>query len=306
MARVCIAASGHYFGAVDDAGILGAGARGRGRGRARRGRAGDGACRCAAPTASRWSTGTTGWRPPPWPGEARVPARVRRGSVTTPLQDHLDRMSWIGGKRELYQPVDSPELEQSWPTVRRCDDRLELMDKQLADLGIVPDGSTYLDVASAYGWFVSRMTQRGFTATGIERDPEAGGARAGRVRAPARAGGHRRRRSTSCTTTRAPGTSCPASACCTTSCWAAARSTRRPCSGCSTAPPAGSCSSTPAWRTRPGSATRCPSGTPPTCASSSSRVGTFDRVVDLGPDHDAVAPYADNYGRHLFACIRDA
>ena len=33
--------------------------------------------------------------------------------------------------------------------------------------------------------------------------------------------------------------------------------------------------------------------------------GTFDRVIDLGPDQDAVPPYEDNYGRHLFACVRD-
>jgi len=32
--------------------------------------------------------------------------------------------------------------------------------------------------------------------------------------------------------------------------------------------------------------------------------GTFDEVVDLGPDADAVPPYESNYGRHLFACVR--
>jgi hypothetical protein len=31
---------------------------------------------------------------------------------------------------------------------------------------------------------------------------------------------------------------------------------------------------------------------------------TFDEIVDLGPDDDAHPPYADNYGRHLFACLR--
>ncbi len=34
--------------------------------------------------------------------------------------------------------------------------------------------------------------------------------------------------------------------------------------------------------------------------------GTFDEVVDLGPDQDAVPPFGDNYGRHLFACVRSA
>jgi hypothetical protein len=31
---------------------------------------------------------------------------------------------------------------------------------------------------------------------------------------------------------------------------------------------------------------------------------TFDEVIDLGPDSDAVPPYENNYGRHLFACVR--
>jgi hypothetical protein len=31
---------------------------------------------------------------------------------------------------------------------------------------------------------------------------------------------------------------------------------------------------------------------------------TFGEIVDLGPDEDAVGRYADNYGRHLFACVR--
>jgi hypothetical protein len=28
-------------------------------------------------------------------------------------------------------------------------------------------------------------------------------------------------------------------------------------------------------------------------------------VIDLGPDQDDVPPYEENYGRHLFACIRN-
>jgi hypothetical protein len=31
---------------------------------------------------------------------------------------------------------------------------------------------------------------------------------------------------------------------------------------------------------------------------------SFDEIVNLGPDDDARPPYADNYGRHLFACVR--
>jgi hypothetical protein len=31
---------------------------------------------------------------------------------------------------------------------------------------------------------------------------------------------------------------------------------------------------------------------------------SFNTVIDLGPDNDRRPPYSDNYGRHLFACVR--
>ena len=36
-----------------------------------------------------------------------------------------------------------------------------------------PASSSYLDVASSYGWFVSEMSKLGFRAEGVERDPTA-------------------------------------------------------------------------------------------------------------------------------------
>lgn len=89
--------------------------------------------------------------------------------VTTPLQDLLLRMSWLDGTRELYQPIDAPELRSGWTTVRQCTDRLAKMDAFLGERGIT--GGRYLDVASCYGWFVARMGERGFDAEGVERDP---------------------------------------------------------------------------------------------------------------------------------------
>lgn len=301
MARICIEASGHYFGAVDDAGILRLV-----RESEERGLSGepvmlvpvkgsdcyqvvDGHHRVAAAAMA---------------GETRISAKVRRGSVTTPLQEHLDRMSWIGGKRELYQPVDAPELEQSWPTVRRCDDRLELMDKQLADLGLVPEESTYLDVASAYGWFVGKMAQRGYTASGVERDPEAAvlgraiyGLRPGQI-------------STADVVDFLhddPGTWDVVSCFSLLHHFALGR---------------GSVDETALFRMLDRATGRVlfidtgmaheawfreslPEWDLAYLREFLETVGTFDRVVDLGPDRDAVPPYAANYARHLFACIRD-
>jgi hypothetical protein len=100
-------------------------------------------------------------------GAATVEVQVNRLSVETPLQTHLHRMSWTGGESELYQPVIAPEVA-GWPTVRRCDDRFTAMVQLLAERRT---GSSYLDVASCYGWFVAAMQEIGHTAEGIERDP---------------------------------------------------------------------------------------------------------------------------------------
>jgi hypothetical protein len=105
-------------------------------------------------------------------GGQYVEVTTKRFAMTTPLQDLLNQMSWLDGNRELYQPVDAPELRQSWATVRRCTDR---RDKMLAFLGerglLTPATTTYLDVASCYGWFVNEMRTAGYAAHGIERDP---------------------------------------------------------------------------------------------------------------------------------------
>jgi hypothetical protein len=183
MARSCIRLSGQFFAATDSAGIV-AEARGF---IARQENTG------AAPAVDR-----------PHQSSARAPVRVARIEasdyfqvidghhrialaavggqptvrvqckwlpVSTPLQDMLNRMSWIGGERELYQPVTAPELTKSWTTVRSCTDRLTKMLDSSAELGLEPSTSSYLDVASCYGWFVSEMGAAGFDAHGVERDP---------------------------------------------------------------------------------------------------------------------------------------
>jgi hypothetical protein len=314
MARACVKGSGHYFGAVDDAGIvrvardfldrdddadgvrkpaqsapdtpvLLAPVRGSGCFQVV-----DGHHRVAARGVA---------------GDDLVLARIRRTSVTTPLQDLLDRMSWIGGQRELYQPVSAPELEDSWTTVRRCRDRLDAMDKLLADVGVVYPGSTYLDVASCYGWFVAEMTRLGFTATGLERDPLA------------------RRLGPAIYDTLQPeqivtgdaveflsGDAGPWDV---VSCFSLLhhfvlgrgsvdevelfrlldRATGRVLfidTG----------QSHEAWFRK-----SLAGWDADYVGEFLERHGTFDRVIDLGPDQDDVPPYEENYGRNLFACIRN-
>lgn len=106
-------------------------------------------------------------------GVREVQGLILQPPVTTPLQDLLHDVLWLKGRRELYQPIDSPEVA-GWTLVRRCSDRLAKMTGFLRAEGLMPPASSsYLDVASSYGWFVSEMAKAGFRTVGVERDPNA-------------------------------------------------------------------------------------------------------------------------------------
>ncbi len=314
MARTCIRLSGHYFGADDDEGIV----------------------RVARDFLA-WAL--EGRQPTPFPGRSNpdapvlltpiqnsdclqlvdghhrmaarclagdllVPARVRRLPVSTPLQDLLDRMSWIGGRRELYQPVDAPELELSWTTVRRCRDRLDRMEKLLADIGVSAPGSTYLDVASAYGWFVNGMSRLGFSSVGVERDPLA--AQLG----PAVYGIEPQQVVTADAVDFLRSAEQEWDV---VSCFsllhhfvlgrgavdelALLRLLDRV-TGRVLFLDTGQAHEE--WFQR-----SLREWDREHILEFLERYGTFDRVIDLGPDHDAVPPYEKNYARTLFACVRD-
>ena len=233
-------------------------------------------------------------------GEASARVRARWFPVTTPLQDLLLRMSWLDGTRELYQPVDAPELKRGWTTVRRCTDRLEKMQTFLDARDV---RGSYLDVASCYGWFVAAMERAGFEAFGIEYDPLAVplGRAVYRLRDGQIATGDATELLATCDRT-----------------WDVV-----------------TCFSllhhfVIEWRSVSpetllkllDKATdkvlfidvgqeheewlrKSMSGWNPAFISEFlQRNTTFDEVIDLGPDDDARPPYAANYGRHLFACVR--
>jgi len=235
-------------------------------------------------------------------GASSVPVRMRRGSVTTPLQDLLREMSWLAGGRELYQPLSAPELA-TWPTVRKCTDRLGSMADFLRRRPGGPLAGTYLDVASCYGWFVAEMTKLGFHAEGLERDPI--GARIGELAygldpASIRAGD-------------AP---------------TVLRSSRRRWDVVSCFSllhhfvlGRGSCDEVELAQLLDKATGRVlfiDTGQQHERWFRKSLSGwdaehitrflrthtTFDEIVDLGPDEDDVPPYDGNYGRHLFACVR--
>jgi len=307
LARRCVDAGGRYFGATDDAGII-AGARrflsGEDDGERRPEQSGRLDPVLVAPV-----RGSDHYQV--LDGHHRLARAVVRGEidarvvtkwmpVTTPLQDLLLRMSWLDGTKELYQPIHAPELEQSWTIVRRCTDRLEKIRTLLAERGVT---GSYLDVASCYGWFPAEMGKLGFDAQGLERDPlavplgrAAYGLREGQIGSgdavELLAYSDRVYDVVSCFSllhhfVLGRGSVGPEALVKLLD-----RATGRVLfldTG----------QENEAWfRT---SLEGWNSGS---IADFLRRHTTFEEIIDLGPDDDAHPPYADNYGRHLFACIR--
>jgi len=316
MARVCVRSTGRYFGAADDVGIVA-------QARAFLARdAGETADDAMPPEDLHSPSGQPVLVVPiadshcyqvvdghhrvasaAAAGRTTVSARVRRGAVTTPLQDLLLRMTWLHGGRELYQPVPSPELDGNWPTVRCCTDRLEAMDAFLRRVRGPRLTGSYLDVASCYGWFVAQLAALGLEAEGIERDPL--GATIGRLVYGLDPDRIR-----------------------TGDAVALLRSTHETWDVVSCFSllhhfvlGRGSCDEVELVRLLDrvtGHVLFLDTGQEHERWFRSSLRGwdpshirsfllehtTFDEVLDLGPDRDAVGPYADNYGRHLFACVR--
>jgi SAM-dependent methyltransferase len=90
--------------------------------------------------------------------------------AVTPVQQMIMDSSWTNEQCLLYQPLGLPEV-QSWTTVRRCTDRMALIQAFLERHG--PSTGSYLDIGCSYGWFVNQMAQRGYDAVGIDRDVSA-------------------------------------------------------------------------------------------------------------------------------------
>lgn len=91
----------------------------------------------------------------------------------TPLQQLLLDYAWCAtrGVHELYQPVSSPELGAGWAPIRRCADRMEMIDNFIEKhRDVLPERPSFLDVASSYGWFVDAFGKRGFDSHGVEMD----------------------------------------------------------------------------------------------------------------------------------------
>ncbi len=318
MARAVIDGRGRFFDAIDDAGIVSLA-----RDFIARQDSGSGAWQAGTVRPRSASTSSDPVLVAPISGSSlfqvldghhRVAAAAARGAthvrvsrkrfpVTTPLQRHLNAMSWIGGTQELYQPLSAPELAESWVTVRRCTDRMQKIQKFLVDRDLVPPvTATSLDVASCYGWFVSEFSSLGFDARGVERDPLA-------VPLGTAAYALDPRQITTGDAVDYLADCAPHDV---VTCFSLLhhfvlgrgsvtperlvellyRSTGRVLF-------VDTGQGDEKWFT-----TSLKGWTPARIADFLGSNSGFAEVVDLGPDEDRVPPYASNYGRHLFACVR--
>jgi hypothetical protein len=313
MAAACIRAQGRYFTATDLAGVVRVARAFIARYQGKPSVLANGHSRPGAPILVAPIKGSDYFQV--LDGHHRVAVAIARGArsakvtakwfpVTTPLQDLLTTMSWLDGDRQLYQPLPGPELRMSWPTVRRCTDRLAKMTTFLGERGLLPPATTsYLDVASCYGWFVKEMGALGYAASGMERDPLAvplGKAAYGLSEGDIQIGD------------------------CVELLQSAARS--RDVVSCFSllhhfALGRGAVSEKELIRlldAATGKVLFFDTGQDHEAWFAESLRGwdtaavaaflrehtSFDEIIDLGPDEDAVPPHEQNYGRHLFACVR--
>jgi hypothetical protein len=313
MARHCIALRGFFFTATDDAGIVAVARNyiGRHKGETAEGlgqhQSADGApvrvARIVGSDCFQILDGHHRIASAAVNGTTSVSVKVKWLPVTTPLQNLLEEMTWTAGERQLYQPVDAPELEDSWTPVRRCTDRLEKMQNFLSGRRLGSGTASYLDVASCYGWFPAQMEKLGFDVAGIERDERgpvlastAYGLEPGRIRVGDAVDflrdGTQRWDVVSCFSLLHH--------------FALGRASVGPeellhlldrRTGAVLFLDTGQEAEEWFSRTLKG-------WSPEYIGEFLRDHTTFDEVLDLGPDADDVPPYQRNYGRHLFACVR--
>lgn len=100
--------------------------------------------------------------------------RVANNPQLTSLQQLLLEVSWNVNQRDLYQPIQSPELGDKWRLVRRCTDRFSMMKAFLSNHPLNKQTEkSYLDIACNCGWFVKAMQDEGYRAFGLEIDKAA-------------------------------------------------------------------------------------------------------------------------------------
>lgn len=108
-------------------------------------------------------------------GERGHMVQVLPPNMLTPLQKLLLDVIACYGRREIFQPIESPELGDEWTLLRHCDRWFEVIERFLREFNLMPPHClTYMDIGCSYGWFVRAFGQLGFDAHGVEIDRAAG------------------------------------------------------------------------------------------------------------------------------------
>lgn len=103
-------------------------------------------------------------------GVKEVECRISSQQTVTFLQELVIGNKWTPGQQLLYQPLDAPEFNE-FTLVRKCSDRLNMMETFLADRSIELEGKNYIDLGCSYGYFMSKMAEKGMTSYGIDTCP---------------------------------------------------------------------------------------------------------------------------------------
>lgn len=105
-------------------------------------------------------------------GNKEISAHIKNKTVLTPLQKFLLKDSRAYREKVLHQPLNAPEVAESWP-VRMPMNLIFCEIKKLLETKFASQPwseLSCLDVGARYGWLVEKLLKTGVNAIGIEND----------------------------------------------------------------------------------------------------------------------------------------
>ncbi len=103
-------------------------------------------------------------------GLNEMECRLSEQQTVTFLQELVIGNKWTPGQQLLYQPIDGPEFDQ-FTLVRKCTDRLEMMQRLIQEREWEMSGKKYLDLGCSYGYFMAGMEAEGMKSYGVDNCP---------------------------------------------------------------------------------------------------------------------------------------
>lgn len=104
-------------------------------------------------------------------GHGKASAVVLASPFPSGLQSLVLRLA--EERKELYQPIDGPEFDDSWRVRRPCHGQFETMVDFLTSRNYHLNELSVVDLACSYGWFVNEFSKKGCDSLGVETNPTA-------------------------------------------------------------------------------------------------------------------------------------